>query len=54
MWAQWICYGILSGLVIFVVIRLGISPRSRFGPPPPGGDSKENSLIGASSEGTVD
>jgi hypothetical protein len=54
MWVQWIGYGILSGLVIFIVIALGISPRTRFGPPPPGGDSKEDNLIEATSEGTVE
>ncbi len=53
MWTQWICYGILSSLVIFIVIALGISPRTRFGPPSPGGDSKEENQIGASSEETV-
>ena len=34
MWPQYICYGVLSALVVILVIVLGISPRSRFGPPP--------------------
>jgi hypothetical protein len=51
MWTQWICYGILSSLVIFIVVVLGISPRSRFGPPSPVFDTKEENRDGAPSEG---